>query len=67
MNFELKIKRIEEILGLLQEEKTDFEESLKLYEEASLLIKQCYETLKMGGGKIQEIGEELKLVDFKLD
>ena len=67
MSFEEKLKRIEEIVKLLEGESCGFEESVKLYEEASLLIKDCYNVISGCSGKVKEINEELKVVDYGTD
>lgn len=67
MTYQDKMKRIEEITNLLESDNCEFEESVKLYEEASLLIKECYETVNKCDGKIKEISEDLLLLDFNLE
>lgn len=64
MNYEQKLKRIGEISDILEKDDTMFEESVKLYEEACKLIKDCFDVLSVSGGKIKEITENLSLIDF---
>ena len=52
MNYEESIKRLQEIVELLSNEKLPLEESLKLYEEGIKLTNECYKTLKEAEQKI---------------
>jgi len=65
MNFEENIVRLEEIIKLLEDDKTSFDNSVELYTEAGEIIKNSYQKLKEGKGKIVEINEKLEEVDFE--
>jgi len=52
MNFENKLKRLEEIVHLLEDEKTPLEEALKLFEEGNALFKELKAYLKKAEEKI---------------
>lgn len=64
MNYEENIKKLEEIIFKLENDDEGLDNSLKLYEEATNIIKNSYERLKEGKGKIVEINEKLEEVDF---
>ena len=53
MNFEDKLKRLEEIVHLLEDEKTPLEEALKLFEEGNALFKELKAYLKKAEEKIE--------------
>lgn len=62
------LRRIEEILKILENEKIELEEALLLYEEAMNLIRLCEEKIKFAKMKIEVIlknGENLKLVKLE--
>ena len=65
MNYEENLVRLDLILKELQENMGSFDRSLELYEEASNIIKNSYEILKNGKGKIVEINEKLEEIDFE--
>ena len=46
MNFEASVKRLNEIIALLQDPDVSLEESIKLYSEGTKLLKQCGDILK---------------------
>lgn len=54
-SFEAAIQRLEEIISLLEEGKLPLEETLKLYEEAVLLYKDCNTELEQAEQKINMI------------
>ena len=47
--------RLEEIVALLERGGRGLEETLLLYEEGALLLKQCQEDLKSAEGKLNEL------------
>jgi len=65
LSFEQALKRLEEIVKLLDKGEVALEDSLKLYEEGSSLIAFCNETLnnaeqkvtmiKMDNGTVEEV------------
>lgn len=56
-NYENKIKRIEEILNLLEENEISLEENVKLVEEGTKLASECKEYLDNAELKINKIVE----------
>ena len=63
-NFEDSLKRLEEIVEILEKGDIPLEESLKLFEEGLKLSKKCNEKLSKVEDKIKVIlGKEIK--DFK--
>ena len=65
MKFEENISRLEEIINILENDETSFDNCIKLYAEAGDIIKNSYEKIKEGKGKIVEINEKLEEMDFK--
>lgn len=65
MNYEESLIRLEAIVKELEENNVNFEKSIELYEEATNIIKNSYEILKNGKGKIVEINEKLEEIDFE--
>ena len=63
MNYEESIKRLQEIVELLSNEKLPLEESLKLYEEGIKLTNECYKTRKEAEQKITILKTETDTED----
>lgn len=59
-SFEDSLLRLKEISDLLENEDTDLDESIKLYEEGVKLAKKCYSTLAEAELKIKELKEDLE-------
>ncbi len=57
MNYEESVIRLEEIVSLLESGELTLEESLKLYEEGTLLTKSCSDILKNAEQKIININD----------
>lgn len=55
MSFESDLKRMEEITEKLKSEETGLEESIKLYEEATLLGKKLSKTLSDIQRKVEKV------------
>ena len=51
-NYEVSIKRLEEITTLLEDGKLSIDESLKLFSEATLIIGECTKYLDSAEQKI---------------
>ena len=56
--FEEKMQRLEEIVSLLDSDKTSLDDSIKLYEEGLSLSKELENQLKTFQEKIENIGKE---------
>lgn len=56
--YEDNIKRLEEIVALLEKGELSLDESLKLFEEGTKLSSQCYQTLKNAEQKITVLNSE---------
>lgn len=56
--FEEKMQRLEEIVSLLDSDKTSLDDSIKLYEEGLGLSKDLENQLKTFQEKIENIGKE---------
>ncbi len=59
-DFETKIKRIEEIVSILEKGGIPLAESLHLYEEGIEAVSSCMETLKSAKMKIEKVGSSVK-------
>lgn len=57
--FEAGLARLEEVLALLQDEKTPLADAVKLYAEAARLIAGCDEALQKAKLEICEIDQAL--------
>ncbi|MDP4115938.1 MAG: exodeoxyribonuclease VII small subunit [Bacteroidota bacterium] len=55
LNFEKKLKRLEEISVLLENEEIDLDKAIELYEEGLALSKECSERLKTAELRINEL------------
>ena len=67
-NFESALKRLEEISDLLENEDTQLEDSIKLFEEGIELKEFCEEKLKSAKLKIDKIvkkNKSLSSTEFK--
>jgi exodeoxyribonuclease VII small subunit len=53
MDFEKKLKRLEEIVGTMEKGSLPLEESLKLFEEGVKLSKECHEQLSKAEQKVK--------------
>jgi len=51
--FEDKLMRLEEISNMMEESKITLDRSVKLYDEANILIKELKEELGKAGEKVQ--------------
>ena len=58
MSFESDLKKLEELTEKLRDENTGLEESLKIYEEATLLTKRLNKTLEETKRKIEEVSKD---------
>ena len=58
MTFEAAMKRLDEIVALLEQGEAPLEKSLKLFEEGTKLAQFCDETLKNAQLRIEELSEE---------
>jgi len=61
MSYAESMKRLEEIVAALETGGTDLDETLKLFEEGSKLLKSCQEELAEAEGKV----EKLRLEDVE--
>jgi len=53
-------QKLENIINKLESQKVDLEESLKLFEEGSELVKNCHSQLKKAKNKFEEIKLDLE-------
>ena len=57
VNFEKELNRLKEIVSLIQQKELSLDESLKLYEEGSKIIKVLEEELKKEKKKVEKVIE----------
>ena len=57
VNFEKELNRLKEIVSLIQQKELSLDESLKLYEEGSKIIKVLEEELKKAEKKVEKVIE----------
>ena len=68
MDYEKNVEKLNEIIEKLSNQKLSIEESVKLYEEAESLYKECYEYLNLQSGKVYKIRQDLqKFEEEKMD
>ena len=65
INFEVALKRLDEIVALLEKGNIDLDKSLKLFEEGVELVKLCDTKLKDIESKTAKILENGSLKEFK--
>lgn len=53
--YEEKIKRISQILSTIEANEKNLDETIKLFEEAKILIKECEDSLNNFDKKLQKI------------
>ncbi len=58
MTYETAIKRLEEIVGILEKNEVSLDESMKLFEEGTKLTAFCSAKLKEAEQKITELTKE---------
>ena len=57
INFEKELERLKEIVSLIQQKNLSLDESLKLYEEGSKIVKLLNEELEKAEKKVEKIIE----------
>ena len=60
MDFEEKIKELQNIASKMEDSSLSMSEGVKLYEQGVLLAKECYEELNSVKGKINIIKQDLE-------
>ena len=55
VNFEKELERLKEIVSLIQQKNLSLDESLKLYEEGSKIVKLLNEELEKAEKKVEQI------------
>lgn len=60
LNFEASLKRLDEIVKLLESGECSLDDSFKLFEEGTTLSKECYKTLETAKQKISEFTQNEK-------
>ena len=58
LSFEDALKRLETIVARLESGDVSLDESIKLYEQGSIIIKQCEERLNEAEIKIRTLGKD---------
>lgn len=63
LTFEQANKKLEETVKVLESGKLDLQESMKVYEEACVLLNFCYKELDKCKGQMQDINERISKLD----
>lgn len=58
MKYEEMIEELKEIIKRLEDRNTDLEESIRLYERGTMLLKQCEKSLEEAEMKINRLSGE---------
>jgi exodeoxyribonuclease VII small subunit len=58
LTFEQAVRRLEEIVEMLEQDPPDLETALRLYEEGVLLARRCLERLDAAELRVQELALE---------
>ena len=56
--YETKVERLREIIGKIEDGNTSLDESIKLYEQGALLVKQCETMLSEAELKITTLSRD---------
>jgi len=56
--YETKVERLREIIGRIEDGNTSLDESIKLYEQGALLVKQCETMLSEAELKITTLSRD---------
>ena len=56
--YETKVERLREIIGKIEDGNTSLDESIKLYEQGALLVKQCETMLSDAELKITTLSRD---------
>lgn len=67
MTFEQAIKRLEEIVKLLEDNQISLDQSIELFQEGIQLSKYCNDKLTSVEDKLSKILINGELVDFKIE
>lgn len=67
MTFEQAIKRLEEIVKLLEDNQISLDQSIELFQEGIQLSKYCNDKLTSVEDKVSKILINGELVDFKIE
>lgn len=60
IKFEEALKRLEELVGQLEDGELELEESIRLFEEGVKLSLYCQQELKTADGKVQKLVQTLE-------
>ena len=63
LTYEKAVKRLEEIVNLLEKNEASLDESMKLFQEGVTLANECKQYLKEYKGKLEIIKEEINESD----
>ena len=58
INFEEELNRLKEIVSLIQQKDLSLDESIKLYEEGTKIVKVLNEELKKAEEKVEKVVEK---------
>lgn len=63
LTFEQANKKLEETVKMLESGKLDLQESMKIYEEACVLLNFCYKELDKCKGQMHDINERIQKLE----
>lgn len=61
IDFEMAVKRLEEIVNKLEEEELPLEEALKCFQEGVALVRKCNQQLQAVEGQVEILMQQLEV------
>jgi len=67
INYEKSVARLREVIAELENPNISLEESMKLFEEGVILVKECGDVLNAAQQKIDMLSESLNIVQEEME
>ena len=67
INYEKSVARLREVIAELESPNISLEESMKLFEEGVVLVKECGDVLNAAQQKIDILSESLNIVQEEME
>ena len=67
INYEKSVARLREVIAELENPNISLEESMKLFEEGVVLVKECGDVLNAAQQKIDMLSESLNIVQEEME
>ena len=67
INYEKSVARLREVIAELENPNISLEESMKLFEEGVVLVKECGDVLNAAQQKIDILSESLNIVQEEME